>query len=86
MYNTERPETLETLFLLISDPVSITLQANRAEMERWRGLTQLYLLLSPPDVGPAPSEGVLARVALQSSPVFSATPIISSSPLNPHTW
>lgn len=36
-----RPETLETLFLLIPDPVSITLQANRAEMEQWRGLTQL---------------------------------------------
>lgn len=36
-----RPETLETLFLLIPDPVSITLQANRAEIEQWRGLTQL---------------------------------------------
>lgn len=46
---------------------------------------QLYLLLSPPNVVLTSFESILARVALWSSPLPSAIPVISSSPLNPCT-
>lgn len=46
---------------------------------------QLYLLLCPPNVVLASFESILARVALWSSPLPSAIPVISSSPLNPCT-